>query len=130
MKKDLNHQVNQYLKQIHRSVPHNYEGEKQIMKLLKDNIILFRKENPDATMEDITEEFGTVSEVVDSYLDQYNLQAIIQQMSMKNRLLIIGFALSVFICSVTLFKYYQLSNSHILTASNISYRDPSTERNP
>lgn len=69
MKTKLDRKISRYLKEIQQILPNDYNGKEQIFETFQNSIYDFLEEYPDASFEDVVDEFGSVADVSSSFLE-------------------------------------------------------------
>lgn len=70
MNRALKRQIQNYLNDIAKRMPDGYPNQKQILDSMRHNLNNYIEEHPSARFEDVIEEFGSVSDIVDSFMDE------------------------------------------------------------
>lgn len=78
-----NREINQYFEQIKIFLPTFSKSTKRYLKDLRNSIDDYCKGNPNSSMDDIIEEFGTPQDVVCNYIDCMDSEQLIRQISIS-----------------------------------------------
>lgn len=115
------YQLNRYLKKIRNSVPNIYIKRKIVINDMKQSIRNYLSEFPNASFEDIQQEFGTPLEIAAAFLnelpDTYAAKTIIQ----KKHYLIVFALLSAVIISCLLMWIIYLRRNTVIYIENTVY---------
>ena len=100
-------EINHYLKQIRTLVPVHAKNEKRYLRDLTDSITQFAKDNPEATMQNIIEQYGSPMEVVRDYIESCDVDLIIKRITLQTivRRLVVVILLCLFI-ALSCFLFY------------------------
>lgn len=107
MTKIISQNLKQYMKEISSLIPNVYSNKSQFLSDIKHNIVLYVKENPDTTWDDILLEFGSPSEVAGSILAEHedlNRSGIVKP-RLHLHFFIIAICVTI-ILSIFAFQYY------------------------
>lgn len=96
---NLNNSIDIYLQEIYRKLHISDEEKKAFLRYLKSDIYQFREDNPNITMADIYERFGTPDEVAENYYESIDTEDIQKKLSNK-RLNRSAILLAVFLIAV------------------------------
>lgn len=86
MKKNQNNmtkRIKRYLRAINRALPLTRKKRMDIMTRFSKGVWEYYAEQPDVTMEDIYQEFGTVEEVVESLMEEIPSEYVIKNIHTK-----------------------------------------------
>lgn len=84
MKNNFKKQLRTYLQEISKTIPGNYFKKKPLLYALKQDIQQFLVDHPSATWEDVLEQFGSVSELSESYMAEISDTELIESLK-KNK---------------------------------------------
>ncbi len=110
IKTNLEKKVNAYIKKIKSQIPVSYPNRNDIIQTIRQNIDNFRAEHPRASFNEIIEEFGSVTEVAASFLDELPEQEISSILQKKRKMLHIFFALFLICAMIFFVVLYNLSS--------------------
>ncbi|MCI8635891.1 MAG: hypothetical protein HFJ05_09925 [Eubacterium sp.] len=88
----------------------SYPNRNDIIQTIRQNIDNFRAEHPRASFNEIIEEFGSVTEVAASFLDELPEQEISSILQKKRKMLHIFFALFLICAMIFFVVLYNLSS--------------------
>lgn len=94
--------IKKYLRAINRALPLTHKKRKNVMTHFSKGVWEYYAEQPDMTIEDIYQEFGTVEEVVESLMEEIPSEYVIQHMKLKRILMYI------LICTVICITGYMI----------------------
>lgn len=128
MKNNFEKQMKTYLREISRSLPWNYPQKKDILLALEQNIQDYLTDHPTADWSDVLEQFGTASEVANSYLDELSDTelALSFQKRKKRNFIIIFFSLSLLIMFFLLIYHFIMrwqEDTIIIEETSYTYYD-------
>lgn len=61
--------LHRYIKNIRKNLPGSADERKQILENLKDSVCTYLLECPEATLDDITQRFGTPAQITEAFLE-------------------------------------------------------------
>lgn len=96
---NLNNSIDIYLQEIYKKLHISDKEKKAFLRYLKSDIYQFREDNPNITMADIYERFGTPDEVAENYYESIDTEDIQKKLSNK-RLNRSAILLAVFLIAV------------------------------
>ncbi len=106
---DRNTLLQEYLKQIKLLIPIHTRSTKIFIAELNDRINDYMDENPNASLEEITQQFGTPLEISQSYVDSIDFELLIKQLSItrlvRQLIAIVLIFLIVTLCIFSGFTY-------------------------
>lgn len=110
MNNRLQKDINRYKKSISKQIPKNYPNKSVLMNLIIKNIDDFLLEHPEATMDNIIEEFGFPSKIAASFIEELSDTDIAAAIQKKHRIYKIAF-ITCFVCFITfLFTLHYIYN--------------------
>lgn len=80
-----NRQVKHYLRQVSRLIPSTCIGKKDICKTIRHRVEAYFLENPDASMHEFTQEFGTPEELAEFFLDEMSGAQLMTDLNRRRR---------------------------------------------
>lgn len=96
----LNNDSKKFLKQVKHLLPLLSKQEKRFLKDFEISIHEYLTENPNATTEDLSTEFGTPNDIVHEYIDSIDSEYIIKRICVKK--MIRRIALTILLIAVLL----------------------------
>ncbi len=103
--------MNRFLKEVKKELVYNGKKEREYLQGLKEEIL--DQFGSDISYEKLIENYGTPTEVAESFVDSFGSQAL-KQKSKLRKILISVIILSVFILVFTFIKdYFDGKNSYI-----------------
>ncbi len=118
----LDQKINQYFEQIQILLPTFSKSTGKYLKDLKNSVEDYCKKNPNISMEDIINTFGTPQDIVCNYIDCMDAEQLIQQISInklvKRAIIIFIFLVTIgcMVFSVTIYCAYLYSKNTVITS--------------
>lgn len=81
--KQNNHLLSRYYREIKSALPCTGNERKKIMLGIKANVEDYLYRNPEASMADVEQHFGTPTSIVSSYIDHAECEKIIRQLKIR-----------------------------------------------
>ena len=75
--------IKKYKKQIKALLPFYSKKERRFMRELNDSFNHYIEKNPKSTMLEIQEQFGTPQEIVQEYIDSFDVDILIRKLSIR-----------------------------------------------
>ena len=79
----MSKEIKKYLKEIKLLLPAFNKDEKKFLRDLTERIEDYLDENPNATMQDIENQFGTPMEIAQSYMSSLDLDVLLKRLSIS-----------------------------------------------
>lgn len=115
-----NSEVSKYYKNIKTLLPINGKAEKQYLTGFKNNLSEFSQENPNASYQEIIDEFGEPKDIIISYLDNCDEDYIFKKLNTRNIVFklskiitIIAICLSLWFCFLWYRGYEEANKQNI-----------------
>lgn len=80
----MSKEIKKYLKEIKLLLPAFSKEEKKFLRDLLERIEDYLDENPNATMQDIENQFGTPMEIAQSYMSSLDLDVLLKRLSISH----------------------------------------------
>ena len=80
----MSKEIKKYLKEIKLLLPAFNKEEKKFLRDLMERIEDYLDENPNATMQDIENQFGTPMEIAQSYMSSLDLDVLLKRLSISH----------------------------------------------
>lgn len=80
----MSKEIKKYLKEIKLLLPAFSKEEKKFLRDLLERIEDYLDENPNATMQDIENQFGTPTEIAQSYMSSLDLDVLLKRLSISH----------------------------------------------
>lgn len=118
----LDQKINQYFEQIQILLPTFSKSKGKYLKDLKNSVEDYCKKNPNISMEDIINTFGTPQDIVCNYIDCMDAEQLIQQISInklvKRAIIIFIFLVTIgcMVFSITIYRAYLDSKNTVITS--------------
>ncbi len=109
-----------YISEIKTLLPVCFKSERRFINNLKDSIYAFTDSHPDASMEDLIDQFGEPFEIVKGYISSMEVETLIKMISVRKMLhRIAAIILIAAIIGLTIFGgfYYTKYHSYKSTAA-------------
>lgn len=88
MTKNLNKELKQYYHEIDKILSCNNRKKKNILESIKTSVECYLSENPDSSIDDVIERFGSPKEIADEYYYSEGSEAISAKMKKSKKILI------------------------------------------
>lgn len=85
MKHNFHAEIKRYLREIALFIPNDYPNKKRLLQAIKRNLEIFLEEHPNSSFEDVANEFGTASEVANSFIEELSGASISVSLQKKKR---------------------------------------------
>lgn len=118
----LDQKINQYFEQIQILLPTFSKSTGKYLKDLKNSVEDYCQKNPDISMEDIINTFGSPQDIVCNYIDCMDTEQLIQQISInklvKRAVIILIFLVTIgcMVFSITTYRAYLDSKNTVITS--------------
>lgn len=120
-------QIQKYQNEIKKKIPDEYPGKKEILQAIEHNLYDFLEEHPTASFENILEEFGSPSEIANSFMERLSgkeIHTIFQKRKRQKKVLlsicILFLILFLLLCR---YLYYLFDNTAVIIEETIIIED-------
>ena len=107
-------QLSKYYHEVRSSLPCKHAEKRKILSDLKQNINAYITEDPDASLYEITDQFGTPGQITASYLEEMDQDKLVSNLRIKRKIFgifvaTVAFVLILFTLTMTLITVYDWS---------------------
>ena len=119
----MSKEIKKYLKEIKLLLPAFNKEEKKFLRDLMERIEDYLDENPNATMQDIENQFGTPMEIAQSYMSSLDLDVLLKRLSISRfvrrffAIVAICMILGLCVYSICMYKAYIYYKDTLVTNS-------------
>lgn len=78
-----------YYRDIRKALPCGWFHSRRLMKDLRSSVAQFLQESPNATLQDITNRFGTAQQIAEAYAEQLSPEKLRKNISIRKRIVAI-----------------------------------------
>lgn len=122
MRTKLDTQIKKYIHSVSNMIPNTYTSKKQLLCDLEQSIQTYLTEHPDASWQNILEEFGSASEVADGILSNLPKTDKIPFIKRQNHLYITFFITCIIIIGIGIFLLVYQHYWDSLETFHVDYR--------
>ena len=118
--------MRKYLKNCKRLFPIYGSYERQFLKKLKNQIVNYMEENKEASYQDIVEQFGTPTEVVISYYDNVDEEALLRKTNLEKHVRVFLAVLILLVITFLGYRSYIIHQAYLDAQKSIIIYESTT----
>ena len=81
--------LKRYIRSISDALPCSMRAKKQIISQIRESIVVYLQENPEADLATVQAHFGTPQEIAASYVNEQDTSTLLHKMSIQKKVLAI-----------------------------------------
>lgn len=109
----INADAARFIREIRHGIPCRIKGKKHLVNQIKESILTYVTDNPDADYMSLIGRYGTPEQIITSYIAELDESDVIRQMKAKKRIVSIAVVTAALILLSWVAAVYSAMSNHI-----------------